>query len=30
MGFIDENGYPLINKEQKIRLALSDRVLLTS
>ena len=29
MGFIDENGYPLINKEQKIRLALSDRVRLT-
>ena len=25
MGFIDENGYPLINEEQKIRIALSDR-----
>ena len=25
MGFIDENGYPLINDEQKIRITLSDR-----
>ena len=25
MGFIDENGYPLINEEQKIRITLSDR-----
>ncbi|MGN0438455.1 MAG: WYL domain-containing protein [Lachnospiraceae bacterium] len=25
MGFIDENGYPLINEEQKIRIALSNR-----
>lgn len=29
MGFIDENGYPLINEEQKIRIALSDRAKLT-
>ena len=29
MGFIDENGYPLINDEQKIRIALSDRARLT-
>lgn len=29
MGFIDENGYPLINEEQKIRIALSDRARLT-
>ncbi|MCI6996666.1 MAG: WYL domain-containing protein [Eubacterium sp.] len=29
MGFIDENGYPLINKEQKIRITLSDRAKLT-
>lgn len=25
MGFIDENGFPLINEEQKVRIALSDR-----
>ena len=25
MGFVDENGYPLINEEQKIRIALSER-----
>ena len=25
MGFVDENGYPLINEEQKIRITLSDR-----
>lgn len=29
MGFIDENGYPLINEEQKIRITLSDRARLT-
>lgn len=29
MGFIDENGYPLINEEQKMRIALSDRAKLT-
>ena len=29
MGFIDENGFPLINEEQKIRIALSDRAKLT-
>lgn len=29
MGFIDENGYPLINEEQKVRIALSDRAKLT-
>ena len=29
MGFIDENGYKLINEEQKIRIALSDRARLT-
>lgn len=29
MGFIDENDYPLINEEQKIRIALSDRAKLT-
>lgn len=29
MGFIDENGYPLINEEQKIRIALSKRAKLT-
>ena len=29
MGFIDENGYPLINEEQKIRIALSNRARLT-
>lgn len=29
MGFIDKNGYPLINEEQKIRIALSDRAKLT-
>lgn len=29
MGFIDENGYPLINGEQKIRITLSDRARLT-
>ena len=29
MGFINENGYPLINEEQKIRIALSDRAKLT-
>lgn len=29
MGFIDENGYPLINEEQKIRIALSDRARIT-
>lgn len=29
MGFIDENGYPLINEEQKIRISLSDRARLT-
>ena len=29
MGFIDANGYPLINEEQKIRIALSDRAKLT-
>lgn len=29
MGFIDENGYPLINEEQKIRISLSDRAKLT-
>ena len=29
MGFIDENGYPLINEEQKIRIALSNRAKLT-
>lgn len=29
MGFIDKNGYPLINEEQKIRIALSDRAQLT-
>lgn len=29
MGFIDENGYPLINEEQKIRIALSDRAKIT-
>lgn len=29
MGFIDENGYSLINEEQKIRIALSDRARLT-
>ena len=29
MGFIDENGYPLINEEQKIRIALSDKAKLT-
>lgn len=25
MGFIDQNGYPLINEEQKVRITLSDR-----
>ena len=25
MGFVDKNGYPLLNEEQKIRIALSDR-----
>lgn len=29
MGFIDGNGYLLINEEQKIRIALSDRTKLT-
>ena len=29
MGFVDKNGYPLINEEQKIRIALSDRARLT-
>lgn len=29
MGFIDENGYSLINDEQKIRIALSNRARLT-
>ena len=29
MGFIDENGYPLINEEQKIRIALSVKAKLT-
>lgn len=29
MGFVDENGYSLINEEQKIRIALSDRARLT-
>ena len=29
MGFIDENGYPLINEEQKIRITLSNRAKLT-
>lgn len=29
MGFIDKNGYPLVNDEQKIRIALSDRARLT-
>lgn len=29
MGFIDANGYPLINEEQKIRIALSDKARLT-
>lgn len=29
MGFIDENGYPLINEEQKIRIALSDSAKIT-
>lgn len=29
MGFTDKNGYPLINDEQKIRIALSDRARLT-
>ena len=29
MGFKDENGYPLINEEQKIRIALSDRAKIT-
>lgn len=29
MGFIDKYGYPLINEEQKIRIALSDRARLT-
>lgn len=24
MGFIDGNGYPLINEEQTVRIALSD------
>ena len=25
MGFVDKNGYPLINEEQKVRIALSDK-----
>lgn len=29
MGFINENGYSLINNEQKIRITLSDRARLT-
>lgn len=29
MGFIDENGYDLINEEHKIRISLSDRARLT-
>ena len=29
MGFIGENGYPLINEEQKIRITLSNRAKLT-
>ena len=29
MGFVDKNGNPLINDEQKIRIALSDRARLT-
>lgn len=29
MGFTDENGHPLINEEQKIRITLSDRARLT-
>lgn len=29
MGFIDKNGYPLINEEQKIRISLSNRAKLT-
>lgn len=29
MGFIDENGYPLINEEQKIRISLSNRAKIT-
>lgn len=29
MGFVDGSGYPLINEEQKIRIALSDRAKIT-
>lgn len=29
MGFTDENGFPLINEEQKVRIALSERAKIT-
>ena len=29
MGFVDKNGYPLINEEQKVRIALSDKAQIT-